>query len=112
MHNVGNHAARVWMNQGFDNGFSVWASPFKAPSATGSPLPHGITSSLCNPHRPRRREHLSQENEVELFGLGDGTIEHVRCIGLQDLWRLPSDVPYVPSNQSLLKVTPSVLKPR
>jgi len=82
MHNVGNHAARVWMNQGFDNGFSSVGIALQGTLSNRPAIGSRMelhTSELVQSRIVHAGEnYLSQENEVELFGLGDGTIEHVR----------------------------------
>ena len=82
MHNIGNHALRLWLNGGFDNGNEsigielegTWSNR----PAVGSRIDL-ITSN--GPIQSRilhaGENYLSQENEVELFGLGGYAVESV-----------------------------------
>ena len=81
MHNLGNHAARIWMNSGFDNGNSSVSVALEGSisnrPAVGSKIElHGggvVQTRIVH----AGENYLSQETEAELFGLGSGTVSHV-----------------------------------
>ena len=81
MHNLGNHAARIWMNSGFDNGNSSVSIALEGSisnrPAVGSKIElHGggvVQTRIVH----AGENYLSQETEAELFGLGSGTVSHV-----------------------------------
>ena len=80
MHNLGNHAARVWMNGGFDNGYNSMSIALEGiisnRPAVGSKIElHGggvVQTRIIH----AGENYLSQETEAELFGLGSGTVSH------------------------------------
>ena len=81
MHNIGNHATRIWMNSGFDNGHQSIGIALEGTlsnrPAIGSQI-NVVTENLVQSRIVHAGEnYLSQENEVELFGLGDETLEEV-----------------------------------
>ena len=81
MHNVGNHATRIWMNGGFNNdhesvGIALQGTLSNRP-AIGSRI-DVITPDLVQSRIVHAGEnYLSQENEVELFGLKNQSVEEV-----------------------------------
>ena len=81
MHNIGNHATRIWMNSGFDNGnesigIALEGTLSNRP-AIGSQIDL-VTENLVQSRIVHAGEnYLSQENEVELFGLRNETVEEV-----------------------------------
>lgn len=82
MHNVGNHATRVWLNNGFDNGYSsvgislqgTWSNRPGVGSRIDLLTSNGLTQSRFT---HAGENYLSQENETELFGLGNASVESV-----------------------------------
>ena len=81
MHNLGNHAARIWMNQGFENGNQSISlgvqGTLSNPAGAGSLLSveaGGVTQTRVI---HVGENYLSQESEYELFGLGDGEVNSV-----------------------------------
>ena len=82
MHNVGNHALRLWLNGGFDNdnhsiGIELQGSLSNRP-AVGSQIDLITTDGLVQSRLIHAGEnYLSQETEVELFGLGDQELASV-----------------------------------
>ena len=81
VHNVGNHASRIWMNGGFDNGFesigiSLQGTISNRP-AVGSVIEVHTTGTPQKRVVHAGENYLSQENEVELFGLGADELAYV-----------------------------------
>ena len=81
MHNVGNHATRIWMNDGFGNGNSSICIGLQGTlsnkPAIGSRI-DVVTSDLVQSRIVHAGEnYLSQEHEVEHFGLGNQEVEEV-----------------------------------
>lgn len=80
MHNVGNHATRIWMNGGFQNGnqsisIGLEGSISNRP-AIGSRLELHASGIVQSRITHAGENYLSQENELELFGLGSGAVNH------------------------------------
>ena len=81
VHNVGNHAMRIWLNSGFQNGnssvgFELQGLVSNRPGI-GSKIDVHTSTSVQSRIVHAGENYLSQENEVELFGLGQDTLEHV-----------------------------------
>lgn len=79
VHNVGNHATRVWMNDGFPNGHRSISIELKGTisnrPAIGSRIEleaNGVTQSRIT---HAGENYLSQETEAELFGTGAGSVD-------------------------------------
>ena len=81
MHNVGNHAARIWMNSGFDNGHQSVGLSLEGTLSNRPAIGSRIdvhTNGLVQSRMVHAGEnYLSQENEVEWFGLGTETLNEV-----------------------------------
>jgi len=82
MHNVGNHALRLWMNGGFDNGFESVGVTLQGTlsnrPAVGSRIDLVTSDGLVQSRWTHAGEnYLSQENEVELFGLAGQSLQSV-----------------------------------
>ena len=82
VHNIGNHASRIWMNGGFDNGFesvgiSLQGTMSNRP-AVGSVIEVHTTGTPQKRVVHAGENYLSQENEVELFGLGQDELGYVK----------------------------------
>ena len=74
MHNIGNHVVRIWMNGGFDNGFEsvgIALGTLSNRPAIGSQIDLVTESTVQSRIVHAGENYLSQENEVELFGLED-----------------------------------------
>jgi hypothetical protein len=74
VHNLGNHAARIWMNSGFSNGNTSVGihlqGTFSNRPAAGSRIRVHAGGVVQSRIVHVGENYLSQENEVELFGLG------------------------------------------
>jgi len=81
MHNIGNHVVRIWMNSGFDNGHESIGIALEGTlsnrPAIGSQIDLVTDSAVQSRIVHAGENYLSQENEVELFGLGNQTLEEV-----------------------------------
>jgi hypothetical protein len=82
MHNVGNHALRLWLNGGFDNGFESVGIALQGTlsnrPAVGSRIDLVTSDGLVQSRWTHAGEnYLCQENEVELFGLAGQALESV-----------------------------------
>jgi hypothetical protein len=85
MHNIGNHAMRLWMNTGFDNGYESIRIALEG-TISNRPAAGSLIDFITSNYHQKRHTHvgenyLSQESEWELFGLGMGTLE-----GIQVTW--------------------------
>lgn len=83
MHNVGNHAARLWLNGGFDSGFASVGIALQGILSNRPAVGSQIDVFTSDGNLQSRFTHagenyLSQENEVELFGLGESAVESVQ----------------------------------
>lgn len=81
MHNIGNHVVRIWMNSGFDNGnqsigIALEGTLSNRP-AIGSQIDLVTESTVQSRIVHAGENYLSQENEVELFGLRNQTPQEV-----------------------------------
>lgn len=81
MHNLGNHAARIWMNGGFENGFQSIRIALEG-TLSNRPAAGSLLSVQQGDLVQRRFTHvgenyLSQESEWELFGLEDEAVDAV-----------------------------------
>jgi len=82
MHNIGNHALRLWLNGGFENGFESVGVALQGTlsnrPAVGSRIELTTSDGLTQSRFTHAGEnYLSQENEVELFGLAGQALESV-----------------------------------
>ena len=81
MHNMGNHAARIWMNSGFDNGCSSVSIALEGSisnrPAIGSRMELHAGEVVQTRIVHAGENYLSQESEAELFGLGSSTVSHL-----------------------------------
>lgn len=85
MHNIGNHAVRIWLNGGFDNGNSSVGIELRGTlsnrPAVGSRINLATSDGFIQSRYTHAGEnYLSQENEVELFGLGMHDLESVTVL--------------------------------
>ncbi|MAB74216.1 MAG: hypothetical protein CMC99_04595 [Flavobacteriales bacterium] len=81
MHNIGNHVVRIWMNSGFDNGnqsigIALEGTLSNRP-AIGSQIDLVTESTVQSRIVHAGENYLSQENELELFGLRNQTPQEV-----------------------------------
>ena len=81
MHNIGNHVVRIWMNSGFDDGHESIGIALEGTlsnrPAIGSQIDLVTEGTVQSRIVHAGENYLSQENEVELFGLGDQTPQEV-----------------------------------
>jgi len=84
VHNVGNHAMRLWLNGGFASGNNSIGIELKGTlgnlPAVGSEIQLHAGGVVQSRILHAGENYLSQENEVELFGLGQSEPEFVTII--------------------------------
>ena len=84
MHNIGNHATRIWMNNGFDNGYHSISIGLEGTisnkPAIGSRLDLYGGGAVQSRIFHAGENYLSQESEWELFGLGTGSVSYASVL--------------------------------